>query len=308
MSDPSELLPSWRPGDVRTTLLTFLDRAERLPVERRLAVFDNDGTLWCERPTYVQFEFFVDALRQAARRDPTLADREEFAAVLDADLVAMGEIGLERLAMALAELFSGETPEEFAGRVRAFFGHARHGDLDVEFTATTYAPMLELLDELTRREFTIAIVTGGGTEFVRAISSSLYGIAPELVVGTLIAYDVDRDGAGEIVVRRTARIDGPGNEGIAKVLAIQSSLGRRPVLAAGNSFGDREMLEWTCSGDDPGLALLIDHDDDDREYRYASTAETSAGHESITAVGRRLGWCVVSMARDWTRAVGARRP
>lgn len=305
MSDPGAMLPSWRAGDTREVLIAFLEQAERIPVERRVAAFDNDGTLWCERPTYVQFEFFVDALRHAVDADPALAERVEFAAVLDADLAAMGEIGLARLAMALAELFQGETPDEFARRVQAFLATGRHPVRGTPLASMTYAPMLELIDELRRRQFTIAIVTGGGTEFVRAISSRLYGVPPELVVGTLIAYEPERDERSGISLRRTAALDGPANEGMAKVTAIQSSLGRRPILAAGNSAGDREMLEWSCSGDEPGLALLIDHDDEEREYRYASTAGTLDETEPITVVGRRLGWNVVSMANDWARVFEA---
>jgi hypothetical protein len=163
----------------------------------------------------------------------------------------------------------------------------------------TYVPMLELVAELRRLEFTVAIVTGGGCEFVRAVSEALYGVPPELVVGTLIEYDY-ADDDDRPTLRRSSRLVGAANEGAAKVAHIQTLLGRRPILAAGNSGGDRQMLEWAATGEGPTLALLVNHDDADREFSYVSSAETFAESEPITDVGARLGWTVVSMADDWS--------
>jgi phosphoserine phosphatase len=292
-------LPSWRPGAARDAVLAFLEQSTALPIERRVATFDNDGTLWCERPTYAQYDFFEAALRQAADSDASVRDRPELAAVLDADQAAISELGLERIAMALAGLFEGRTPEAFTDEVRAFFATARHRTLGLPLASTVYQPMLELLDELRRHDFTVCIATGGGTEFVRAVSQALYGVPPEAVVGTLIEYELGRGRDGEPVLVRTGAIHGVANEGAAKVTHIQRQLGRRPVFAAGNSGGDREMLEWALAGDGPSLALLVDHDDDVREHRYVSSAETVTEPEPITAVGERLGWTIVSMARDW---------
>jgi hypothetical protein len=158
--------------------------------------------------------------------------------------------------------------------------------------------MLELLDVLRSLDFTTCVVTGGGTEFVRAVSADLYGVPPELVVGTLIGYDVlDPDGNPSLV--RSTRLLGEANEGAAKVGNIQSMLGRRPILGVGNSGGDRQMLAWAAGGDGPTLALLLDHDDADREFSYRGQAETFAETEPISEVAARLGWTVVSMARDW---------
>jgi phosphoserine phosphatase len=292
-------LPSWRPGPTRDAVVGFLDAAGALPAERRVAAFDNDGTLWCERPTYVQLDFFVDALQSAVALDASLRDRPEYAALLDGDQAAIGELGLARIALALAELFMGEEPDRFTARVRQFMAGAQHRTLGIPLVRTVYQPMLELLDELRRRDFAVFIVSGGGTEFVRAVSHELYQVRPDDVVGTLVDYDFVRRDDGVPVLLRTARILGEANEGSAKVNHIQTQLGRRPVFAAGNSGGDREMLEWACSGGDPCLALLVDHDDDAREFRYLSQAETFAEAEPITAVGERLGWTIVSMARDW---------
>ncbi|HEX9258429.1 MAG TPA: HAD family hydrolase, partial [Acidimicrobiales bacterium] len=300
MTDAVALLPSWREGAARDSVVEFLAAAEVLPVEERVACFDNDGTLWCEKPTYVQLDFFVDALQRAAAADPSLRERAEFAAVLSGDRAAMADIGLPRVAMALAELFAGMTPEAFTKTARDFVQGSRHRTLGRAVASLVYQPMLELIFELRRRDFTVALVTGGGTEFVRAISPQLYGVPPELVVGTGIGYELHRDLFGKVALRRLAALDGDANEGAAKVSHIQAHLGRRPILAAGNSGGDREMLEWASSTDGPHLALLVDHDDADREFAYVSSAETFTEPEPITDVARRLGWTVVSMRNDWS--------
>lgn len=299
------VLPSWRPGAARDAVLGFLEQVRSVPVEERVACFDNDGTLWCERPRYAQLDFFVDALRSAVVQDPGLGERAEYAALLSGDRSARDEIGLERIALALTELFEGISAQEFTARVRDFFDRAVHPTLGRPLRTLTYVPMLELLSELRRADVTVLIVTGGGTEFVRAVSQQLYGVPPEAVAGSLIDYDFvpATDGAGPRLTR-ASRLLGPANEGAAKVTHIQTQLGRRPILAAGNSGGDREMLEWAAAGEGPALALLVDHDDAEREFAYTSTAETFAEAEPITEVGARLGWTVVSMARDWDTVFG----
>ena len=166
-------LPSWRPGPTRDAILTFLDDLDHVPVDDRVAYVDNDGTMWCEKPTYVQLDFFVDALQARVADDPSLGDRPEFAAVLSGDMAAVGEIGLAKVAGALAALFDGQTPEEFGAAVDGFLDRYRHRTLGVGLDGVIYQPMLELLAELRAREFTIGIVTGGGTEFVRQVSQAV---------------------------------------------------------------------------------------------------------------------------------------
>jgi hypothetical protein len=289
-----DLLPSWRPGATRDAIIAFLDAAESVPVEQRVACLDNDGTLWSEKPSYVQLNFFVDAMKRAVGADPTIAEKPEFAALISGDQAAIGEVGLERIAHALTGLFEGEEPQEFTARVREFM--SRHD-------APTFVPMLELVDELRRREFTVCVVTGGGTEFVRAVSQELYGVPPQNVVGSLIAYEfvpTADDGTGPRL-RRTSELVNGANEGAIKVTNIQTQLGRRPIIAVGNSGGDREMLEWAAGGDGPTLALLVNHDDAVRETAYVSSAVSFADPEPITDVGGRLGWTIISMAADWVR-------
>lgn len=292
-------LPSWRPGATRDAILAFLDDVDRVPVDERVAYVDNDGTMWCEKPTYVQFDFFVDALRTRAADDPSLRTRPELAAVLDGDMAAVGEIGLAKVAGALTALFDGATPAEFGAAVDDFLDRYRHPTLGAPLAGIVYQPMLELLDELRAHDFTVGIVTGGGTEFVRQVSTRCYGVEPGMVVGTLIGYAFARDDEGRPVVRRTTDRLGSANEGGAKVEHIQSQVGRPPILAVGNTGGDREMLEWAQASPHGGLAVLVDHDDPDREFAYEGTAATFHDDEPVATVARRLGWTVVSMRDDW---------
>ena len=294
-----DALPSWRPGDTRDAVVTFLDEVIAIPPEERVACFDNDGTLWCERPRYVQLDFCLHALAARVETDPDVAGTPEFAALLSNDQARIGELGLERIAMALVNLFEGISPEEFTRQVRAFMAAAQHPTLARPLRTSVYQPMIELIEELRRRDVMVTIVSGGGTEFVRAISTALYGVPPEAVVGTLIDYDFGRGDDGAPRLLRSGRVAGLANEGPEKVSHIQSQLGRRPLLAAGNSGGDREMLEWAAAGVGPSLALLVDHDDAEREFSYVSTAGTITEPEPIAEVGRASGWTVLSMADDW---------
>ncbi|GHJ50065.1 haloacid dehalogenase [Catellatospora sp. TT07R-123] len=298
-----DLLPSWRPGATRDAVEAFLAASRDLPVDQRVAVLDNDGTLWCEKPGYVQYDFLVAQLHAAVAADPSVGERTEYRALLAQDKALLGELGLQRVAMALLELCAGVTPEEFTDRVHRFMAEAVH-TRGVPYPKLVYQPMRELLGALRAHEFSVFVVTGGGTEFVRAVSAQLYGVAPDDVVGTLVEYHyAEHD--GHPALERTAEAYGEVNEGPAKVAHIQTQLGRRPVFAAGNSGGDRQMLEYAAAAGPPSLALLLDHDDADREYAYTSKAVSFAETEAITDVARREGWTVVSMRDDWTRIFAA---
>jgi phosphoserine phosphatase len=292
------MLPSWRQGNVLDEVLAFLEASQAVAPADRVAVFDNDGTLWCEKPDYFQLAFFAHELQRAVAADPSLAERAEYRALLREDDAAIGELGLPRIALALAELCAGLTAEEFSLRSARFILEGQHPTLGRSFGRAVYQPMLELLDALRFHGFATFIVSGGGTEFVRAVSQELYGVAPEGVVGTLIEYEylmLD----GHPALRRTGTISGDANEGPAKVVNIQRHLGRRPILAAGNSAGDREMIQWALAAPGPSMGILVDHDDAGREFSYDSVAGTFATNERIVDVGRREGWTVVSMREDW---------
>lgn len=297
-------LPSWRPGASRDALEIFLDDAETVRVEQRVAVFDIDGTLWCEKPQYTMVEFLLAELRAAVADQPSMADRPEYRAALAWDLAAIRQLGAINVVLALIELHAGITPEAFEARVRAFFGVARHADRGVPISQMRYRPMLELIAELRARDFDVYLVTGSGLEFIRGISYEYFGVKPEGVVGSQVGYEFARgDGAPRLL--RTKEIFGDPNEGAAKIANIQRLLGRRPIFAAGNSAGDTEMLEYAQAFGGPSLALLVDHDDGEREYEYAGVAGTFSASEPITATADRKGWTVVSMKEDWDAVFAA---
>jgi phosphoserine phosphatase len=305
----TEPLASWNDGPTRTAIVEFVDAVTTegssrfVAAEKRVAVFDNDGTLWCEKPNYPQLDFLVTELRLRVRERPEVAERPEYAAILSGNRAAMAELGIERVALALVELFAGQTPEEFEEHARDFIMHTPHPKTGAPYGRAVYRPMLELLDLLRAYSFSLFIVTGGGTEFVRAVSHQLYGVYPEGVVGTLVAYDfIRRDDSPTLL--RTGTVYGEANEGPAKVSHIRTQLGRRPVFAAGNSAGDSEMLEYAAAAPGGGFALLVDHDDSEREYAYASEAGTFIADEPIVGVARRRGWTLVSMKNDWKTVFG----
>jgi phosphoserine phosphatase len=294
-------LPSWNSGPTKTALLEFLAASNDVPVHDRVAVFDNDGTLWCEKPNYPQLMFMLDELRRAVAVDPALADREEYRALIEHDAVAQADIGLERIAMALLELDAGITPEEFDARVVDFFARSAHPAWGVPYASTRYQPMLELLDELRAHDFDVFIVSGGGAEFVRGISRSFYEVSPDDVVGSLVDYRFHRDENGRPELKRTSELFGEVNEGESKVSSIRRQLGRRPIFAAGNSPGDTEMLEYALAGDGPSMAVLVEHDDAEREYEYEGRAGSFESDGDFVATAKRLGVVVVSMRDDWSQ-------
>lgn len=300
-------LPSWRPGPTRDRLLAFLDEASHLPVERRIAVLDNDGTMWCEKPRYIQLDFMVDQLRSAVAKAPTIAGRTEYAAVLSGDPQRVAEVGLPAIALALAELGAGLEPEVFADLVREFVFTTRHPTLETPYASVVYQPMLELLQTLRARGFTPFVVTGGGTEFVRAVSRRLYGIPPERVVGTLIGYELSTGEHGP-VLRRTGELFGALNEGPAKIETIQRFIGRRPILAVGNTAGDADMLAYTSAGPGPSLGVVITHDDDVREFAYGGAAASFEAAVPFEQQVQEAGWLAVSMRTDWSTVFRAAGP
>ena len=263
---------------------------ECVPPADRIAVFDNDGTLWSEQPFYVQGLFLFDRVRDLAVRHPEWARTQLFQAVLDRDwhtLARAGEHGLLELVMAT---HAGMTTAEFARLVGDWPAAARHPRFDRPFIHLVYQPMLELLAYLRANGFKAFIVSGGGIEFVRSFSERVYGVPPEQVVGSSIKtrYEV-RDGTPVLV--RLAELDVLDDKA-GKPVGINQHVERRPIAAFGNSDGDFEMLEWTTAGPGPGFGLLLHHDAGEREFAYDR-------HSTAGRLAR--GWTVVSMKHDWQR-------
>jgi phosphoserine phosphatase len=279
-------LASWNDGAARSAIEDYLARIEAVPREERIAVIDNDGTLWCEKPDYAQALFLM---AEAAAR-PQVA----------AELAAANERGFEAVVGVLMGIHAGLTPEEFWAAAAGWFAEARHPRFGVPFDALAYVPMLELLDLLRAHDFRVFIVTGGGVEFVRVVSERVYGVAPDDVVGSAVQTTFERRD-GRVVLVRQPKLLGSPNEGAPKAVNIQAHIGQRPIVAIGNSAGDREMLEYAHTGERPSLCLVIDHDDAEREYAYAGASVTDPGAEAIADTAAAQGWTMVSMRDDWKR-------
>lgn len=293
----AELLGSWRPGPARDAIMAFLDASAEVPDEERVAVIDYDGTLCCERPANAQLAFIQHEIKAAVAADPTLAQRTDYRLMLEPD-PSLSVLGLRRVVMSVGELFANIGPQQFTERVRQFRASAIHPDFRVPYRDLVYQPMLEMMDALRSRRFAVFITTLGEVEFVRAYSQHEFGVPPEGVVGTAVGYSCElHDGRPMLV--RTDQLLTELNEGPTVVINVQVLLGRRPILAAGNSVADRTLLEYARTSDRPSLALLIDHDDDQREYAYRGEAFSISETEPIVDVGRQLGWTVVSMRDDW---------
>jgi phosphoserine phosphatase len=303
-------MDSWNDGAARSAILDFVARVsdqggpDYVPPAERIAVLDNDGTLWCEQPAYVQAIFVFSRLKDAAAARPELAAQPVVQALLTGGLAAAQDFGMDAIAGVLLELDAGRTTEEFTDDARSWLAAAEHPRFQVPFRKLTYPPMVELMELLRAHGFGVFIVTGGGVEFVRAVGEELYGVAPDDVVGSAVQVCFQRRD-GRLVLVREATMLGSPNEGPPKAVNIQAHIGRRPILAAGNTAGDREMLEYTHTGEHPSLCLVVDHDDAEREYAYAGASVTDPAAEPLVDTAGRLGWTVVSMRRDWKRVFAA---
>jgi phosphoserine phosphatase len=304
MIDP---LGGWRDGEAKRAIVEFVTRVagdgspEFVPPSERIAVFDNDGTLWCERPGFVQAYFVIDRLCTMIAERPELGEDPALRALAAGDVSgALAAKGMEGFMEAVLLPHAGLTADAFAEEAAAWLRDARHPRFDVPFRRLVYQPMLELIDLLRANAFRVFLVTGGGVEFVRAVSEELYGVPPDDVVGSAVELELTRiDGALQLV--RQPRFRGSPNEGAPKVANIQAHIGRRPILAAGNSAGDTEMLEYAQSGRLASLCLVVDHDDEEREYAYESRSFTDPGAEPIGTTAGALGWTIISMRDDWVR-------
>ena len=295
-------LPSWNDTATRESIVAFVDKVTEVgspdfvPAAERIATFDNDGTLWSEKPAYFQLMFAVDRVRALAGEHPEWKDKQPFKGVLEGDLEAVaatGEQGLLELVMAS---HAGMTTTEFEEIVRDWLLTARHPELDRPYTELVYQPMLELLDYLRFNGFKTFITSGGGIEFMRPWVEQAYGIPPEQVVGSSIKtkYEI-RD--GEPVLVRLPEIDFiDDKEG--KPVGINSHIGRRPIASFGNSDGDFQMLEWTTAGEGARLGVLIHHTDAEREWAYDRDSHVGRLSRGLDEAEDR-GWVVVDMKDDW---------
>jgi len=300
-----EPLPSWREGGAREEILNFVARVTNeasedfLPSRERIAVFDHDGTLWAEKPLPFQFFFALDDLRRRAADHPDWQEKEPYKSLLSGDLESLGEEAEKAIAQMMAETHAGMTTEAFSRTVGAWIGSAQHPQREVPYTDLVYQPQLELLDHLQAHGFTAFIVSGGGAGFMRVFAEETYGIPPHRVVGSYGRVSYAQDAQGAPVLLKEPEMEFV-DDGAGKAVGIDRFIGQRPVIAVGNSDGDLEMLEYTAAGEGPRLAVLIHHDDGEREYAYARAdrlARLDRGLDKAAAEG----WTIVSMKRDWLR-------
>ena len=295
-------LPSWNEGSSRQALVDFVEKitdksgAYYVAPTERIAVFDNDGTLWSEQPVYFQLLFAIDRVKALAPQHPEWQTSQLFKPVLENDLsslAAFGEKGLIQLIMAS---HAGMTTTEFEQIVTSWIDTARHPGTNRLFKEMIFQPMLELLDYLKASGFKTYIVSGGGIEFMRPWTEAVYGIPPEQVVGSSIRTKFEsKDGEAQLV--RLPEIDFIDDKA-GKPVGIHKFIGRRPIAAFGNSDGDLQMLQWTAAGVAPSLVLYVHHTDADREWAYDRSSLVGRLDKGLDeAISRE--WIVVDMKRDW---------
>jgi len=297
-------LASWNDGAAKSAIVAFVHDvtteggADFVPVAERIAVFDNDGTLWSEQPMYVQLAFALDRVKVLAPEHPEWKTTEPFKSVLANDLMglmAAGERGLLQIVMAT---HAGMTTEEFDRIVKDWIATAKHPKYGQPYTACVYQPMLELLAYLRANGFKTFIVSGGGIDFMRPWTEAVYGIPPEQVVGSAFKLKFElRDGVP--VLLRLPQIDDV-NDKAGKPIGIQAHVGRRPIAAFGNSDGDLEMLQWTTAGSGKRFGLLVHHTDAEREVAYDRKSFVGRLDKALDEAPSK-GWTVVDMKKDWKK-------
>ncbi len=301
-AEENDPLPSWKDTAPKKAIVEFVGKVTQegspdfVPAPERIAVFDNDGTLWSEQPMYFQAFFIFDRVKALAPERPEWKDKEPFASVLKGDgkaALSGGEHALLELAMAT---HAGMTTDEFEKIVRDWVATAKHPGTGKPFTEMVYRPMLEVLAYLRENGFKIFIVSGGGIEFMRPWAEAVYGIPPEQIIGSSIKTQFElRDGRPAIV--RLPELNFIDDKA-GKPAAIQHHIGRRPLMAFGNSDGDLQMLQWTDAGDGARFCLYVHHDDEAREWAYDRDSPIGKLDQGLDEAAAK-GWTVVSMKDDW---------
>lgn len=299
IADP---LPSWSETATKDVILDFVERVtdpgseDYVPPESRIAVFDNDGTLWAEKPMYFQLFYALDTLREMAAADPAILTSEALRQAVEGDMAAVVAGGAGALAEIVAASHTNITVAEFQASVSAWISTATHPVTGMRYADMTYQPMTELLRLLRDEGFETWIVTGGGVHFVRALAEDAYGIPPEHVVGSMVETEYRIvDGVGELYkLPEIAFVD----DGGGKPVGIDRNIGQRPILAFGNSDGDYEMLEYVTTGEGPRLGLLLHHTDAEREWAYDRDGHIGVLDQGLDDAAAK-GWIIIDMAADW---------
>jgi hypothetical protein len=296
-------LASWNEGPAKVAIVRFVTdvttrgTAQYVAPDDRIAVFDNDGTLWPEQPVPFQLVFALDRVKALAPQHPEWKDREPYKSLLAGDLRSALAGGEKAVAELMAATHSGMTTDEFAAQVRAWIATARHPRFGRLYTELAYRPMLELLAYLRDSGFTTYIVSGGGIEFMRAWARDVYGVPPERVIGSQgkVAFEMRGDVPVLVKLPQIELLD----DAAGKPVGIHKHIGRRPIAAFGNSDGDLQMLQWATAGPGPRFGLIVHHTDGEREWAY-DRAPPIVLDKALDAAKAR-GWTVVDMKLDWKR-------
>jgi phosphoglycolate phosphatase-like HAD superfamily hydrolase len=296
-------LPSWNEGPTKQAIMDFVARVTAegseffvAPAER-IAVFDNDGTLWSEQPIYFQLQFGLDRIRAMAPDHPEWNDTEPYKSAISGDPTGLAAAGEKGLAEIMAATHSGMTTEAFSDIVADWLATAKHPRFDRSYDGLVFQPMLELLDYLRANGFKTFIVSGGGVEFMRVFAEKTYGVPPEQVVGSsgVVKFELGADGVPTLTKEAKVEFvdDGPG-----KPVGINRFIGRRPILAFGNSDGDHQMLQWTAAGDGARFMGIVHHTDAEREWAYDRDSHIGKLDKALDEASAKA-WTVVDMKRDW---------
>lgn len=298
------LLPSWNNTSHKAEIIAFVSKTvdpaspDFVPVPDRVAVFDNDGTLWSEQPVYFQFMFALDMAKAKAAADPAWAATPILRAAAAGDMTTILAGGEAALLEIVNATHSGMTVEDFTAEAATWIATARHPLTGLKYTGMTYQPMVELLDYLRANEYQTYIVSGGGVDFMRAFTDSAYGIPTQNVIGSLGNASVQMvDGKPQVM-------KDPGiafiDDKDGKPIGIERAIGKRPIFTAGNSDGDLAMLQWTSAGDGPRFGMIVHHTDAAREYAYDRNSHIGRLDKALDEAPA-AGWTVVDMKADWAK-------
>ena len=304
------LMSSWNDNDTKETILKFIDAVTDssdviyVPPAERIATFDNDGTLWLEKPLYIQLQHGLHSIGKLAAEKPEVRDRQPFKAVYEKDMAWLGKVaadyakgdpsGVLTCLSGYVEAFDGVSVEAFEADAQEFINSVQDTRFKKPYKLLTYQPMIELIHTLQENGFQVYITSGGGRDFMRAVCEEIYGIPRSMTIGSSVTFQYGEDAQGVAQVIRTKELEQPIDDGPGKPLHIHRTIGRRPIMAAGNSNGDIHMLKYAVGHKGLTLGLLVHHDDPEREYDY------DEGAEKALQMASKEGWIIVSMKNDWT--------
>ncbi|MCO7593824.1 MULTISPECIES: HAD family hydrolase [Pseudomonas] len=302
LAQAADALPSWNASASRDAIVAFVEAVtdekgkDYVPVAERIAVFDNDGTLWSEQPMYFQVLFALAEVKRLAPQHPEWKTQQPFKAVLEDDQKTLAASGMQGLMQIVTATHTGISTDTFSQNARRWLASSKHPRSQKPYTEMVFQPMLELLAYLRANGFKTYIVSGGEVAFMRTFAEEVYGIPPEQVIGTTFAKRF-QDQDGTLSIQRLAQLthndDGPG-----KPESIEAYIGRRPILAFGNSDGDMQMLQWTMAGEGRRLAGLVHHTDAQREWAYDRQSQVGRLDKALDQA-RDKGWVIVDMAKAW---------